>query len=989
MNKQLSIVLAAMVISVSIAAHAADFALIKDGKPVLAVVVRADAPKPVRHAAEELSAFLAKIAVCEKIKVSESADKTLYNVYLATLDDQALVKESGLEANKIKFDGFGIAANDKGLYIIGGSPLGALYGSYEILKKYGGIRWLTPRADGEYFTVKKDISVPEQLTYRNPYLVVRRNSGASMEWAARNYLQPYGGMGPYRKPEDTIRADNNAYQASYVAGHIMTWLLADGHWGNSKEGKAILEKMFKEHPEYFPLVGGKRTMMGGAGSPNPCVGNPVVLDKMAETFVRISLIPNANSDYITIGNNDTTAWCECEECRKLDNPAMAGTKGQRSDRYWYAVNEIAKRVWQKNPNAKIRGWAYQDFWYPPTKVKIDPRIAVIISFNNQCWRHAITDPQCSINAELLKIYHAWSKLGLPLINNRDEITADGSAGSLYLPCERVLYQNCKDYPALGCNGTRFCSTDPVPATLSWTKDSPFFYGKNYSWDAMWQTDYMTAQFLFDIDQDFDGMYEEINGLYYGKGWAGGMREFNALRTKAFVETPGCIGWGSGAPLGRCLDQTGVEQKLKELIIKAETAAASDPDPRALAHVRRDKEIFELTWVTARKNYVENFRELTAYTRTAPIKIDGVLDEVDWKNADVMNTFKTANWRQKKDLDNLAKIQTYVRVVYEQDYLYIAVECLEPTPGLLSHQKSERDEWPSGNKVEIFFNYPDMAEKYYQYCFNTAGAFYDSLVRSISDKDKSYDGKAEYAVKIDADRWILEARFPTSAIGMKCFDGATWKLNVARGRSLSDGTSEQSSCANGQFHGADNFVNVKFAPKRGEGLGGQSRDPAAWKNSSFNAVTKNTIKGGRNKGAIAWPAWTGDIPADWGAPEGKTAGCLKLYENSTDNYYIELTAGILAQWYVAPPVGKLKLIFKASGNGELAVWSEIAGTPLAGSNGYPAMKVNKTQTFKVESAEWKAYAYEIDYKEGTRVLFRIYHKKGVVNLDDAIAVPSDA
>ena len=952
------------------------FALIQNGASVSVITVKEDAPKPVQHAAQELSFFLAKISAGEKIKVFNAPDPTLYNVYIGTTSDQQLVQASGLDANKIKSDGFGIAAQKDGLYILGGSPLGTLYGAYEILKKYGGIRWLTPRPDGEYFTVQQTIQIPQQETYRNPRLVIRRNSGATIEWAARNYLQPYGiGMGLYKTEEGMTRAENNAYQSSYTAGHIMTWLLADGHWGNSKEGKAILEEMFQANPEYFPLIDGKRTMMGGAGSPNPCVSNPKVLDIMAETLARISLLPNANSDYITLGNNDTTVWCECEECQKLDNPAMKGTKGQRSDRYWYAVNEIAKRVWKKNPQAKIRGWAYQDFWYPPTKVKIDPRIAVIISYNNQCWRHAISDPKCPINSELYKIYMAWKKLDMPLVNNRDEITADGSVGALYLPCERILYQNCLDYPALGCNGTRFCTNDPIRETLSWTKNKPYFYGKNYYWDAFWQTCYMTAEFMFDIDQDFDIMYEEINRLYYGKGWEGGMREFNALRTKAFLETPGCIGWGLGAPLGRCLDQAGVEQKLKELIDLAEKAAADDSDPRALNHVQRDKEIFYLTWIEARKNYLENFKELSVYQKKEPIAIDGELNEATWKEADVLSVFKLANWQQSNSGDNLAKEQTYVRVVYDQDNLYIAVECMEPTPELLLHSMSERDKWPDGNKIEIFFNYPDMTEKYYQLCFNTAGAFYDAIVSSPTNSDYSYHSAAEYKIKTLADRWVIELRLPTSAIGMKCFEGATWKLNVARGRFLTDGTKEQSSCSNGQFHGVANFVNIKFVSERGVG----NRDRSAWKNSSFNAVTTNTIKAGRNKGKVAWLSWTGDIPMCWAAPEGKTAGQLKLHENSTEDYYLELSAGILAQWYVASPSGKLRLQFKAAGSGELAVWS-MTEKDTGRTN-------NKTETFSIASEEWKTYRYEIDYQEGNQVLFRIYHREGLLKLDDVLAVPS--
>ena len=54
---------------------------------------------------------------------------------------------------------------------------------------------------------------------------------------------------------------------------------------------------------------------------------------------------------------------------------------------------------------------------------------------------------------------------------------------------------------------------------------------------------------------------------------------------------------------------------------------------------------------------------------------------------------------------------------------------------------------------------------------------------------------------------------TSEIGMQCFDGASWRANVARQRTLGDGTRESSSAANGDFNGTGNHVNLKFVSNR--------------------------------------------------------------------------------------------------------------------------------------------------------------------------------
>ena len=107
-----------------------------------------------------------------------------------------------------------------------------------------------------------------------------------------------------------------------------------------------------------------------------------------------------------------------------------------------------------------------------------------------------------------------------------------------------------------------------------------------------------------------------------------------------------MGWGQGAPLGRMLDAAGSEEKLVSLMNKAVEAARKDKDPRSLKHILQAKDLFERTWLRARKEYLKNFRELTIYKRTSPIKIDGNLDEIDWKNADTLANFKPGGHTKK-------------------------------------------------------------------------------------------------------------------------------------------------------------------------------------------------------------------------------------------------------------------------------------------------------------------------------------------------------
>ncbi len=997
--KSAKILLIAVSAAAGMFAQSAD--LVRDGRAQCAVVIRQDAPPPVRFGAQELSKYLEKITGAD-LRIDEKAAQDQGGIYIGTEADAELVKKAKIPPTQLREDGFALIASGRDVYVIGQNPRGALYGCYHLLKKYGGIRWLVPGEDGEYYQKKTSVTVPEGTEVQNPYLKIRKtvaNELTAFRWLARNNMLGQARVGQFvnrktgKRTPNADRMDELAVTGAAYGGHVMTYLMANCSW---KQGP--LQALFKRHPEYFPLIGGERRPMTGGISPNPCVSDPGLLDLLAENLYKETRGKYGSQHYIILGNNDTPVWCECEKCRALDNPAMEGTKGARSDRYWHMVTEVAKRVWKKDPAVMIAGWAYQDFWYPPTKVKIDPRIAVMISYNHQCWRHSITDPVCSVNGELRKIMAMWKKTGHPLIYNRDEIGAydgGGSPGVYYLPSEKVLFDNFKAYRDLGFAGSSFCVNSPFSKMSKKMKNAAPYYGKNLFWYAMWQICYLSSLSMWNPDYDFAKEYETINSLYYGKAWEGGFKEFRRLLTKYFTETPGCMGWGLGAPLGRCLDQAGSEEKLLALLDKAIAAAKTDPDPRVLKHVLRDKEIFLATWVKARREYLANFRELTVYKRTAPIKIDGVLDEPDWKNADVLTNFKPGGMTKK----TVKVQQSYVRVTYDTDTLYIAVECMEPHPEKIVAGKTvpRNDKgWAAlGNSVELFYNYPDMAERYYHLAINSNGQMIDAK-HGPGFRDAAFTSSAKIATRVLKDRWVLEIAIPASEIGMKCYDGATWKLNVARQRKISDPASptglltESSSCSSGAFHGVQNFVNMKFTPKRVAGLR-QNADMAFWKNPDFNNAVPDSRRPRltRFKNHKGWQ-FTDEkelVPAVWRI----SADAEGSYKQERErNYYIRLTKGYISQYFIPHGKGKLKISFQARGKGTFHLWTcSYQDRKEHKAVGYDILKTTQKYHKWKLTPEWKTYHFETASAgvptERVAVRFSV-HRNSVLELDDVYVSP---
>ena len=110
--------------------------------------------------------------------------------------------------------------------------------------------------------------------------------------------------------------------------------------------------------------------------------------------------------------------------------------------------------------------------------------------------------------------------------------------------------------------------------------------------------------------------------------------------------------------------------------------------------------------------------------------------------------------------------------------------MEPAPGQIIAERLPKRMalTASRNNLEIFLHYPDMADQYYHYII-TPQALSLTPRHGLNKRDIEYDSGVEYAVK------ICRTVDPGNAhshgrIGMKCFDGATWKLNVARCRKVS-------------------------------------------------------------------------------------------------------------------------------------------------------------------------------------------------------------
>ncbi len=164
--------------------------------------------------------------------------------------------------------------------------------------------------------------------------------------------------------------------------------------------------------------------------------------------------------------------------------------------------------------------------------------------------------------------------------------------------------------------------------------------------------------------------------------------------------------------------------------------------------------------------------------TAPIVVDGKLDEPDWKKAPLIDEFQPWGGGAKSEL-----APTRVWFVQEADALVIAAECMEEFPNaLLARAVHDGPIW-NDDHLEFFFDPAGERKGFVQILINCKGTVCDLSVKRIDGRgvsDFGWESDAEVKTSIGQDRWCLEMRIPFANLPPST-PGADWTFNVVRSR----------------------------------------------------------------------------------------------------------------------------------------------------------------------------------------------------------------
>lgn len=157
-------------------------------------------------------------------------------------------------------------------------------------------------------------------------------------------------------------------------------------------------------------------------------------------------------------------------------------------------------------------------------------------------------------------------------------------------------------------------------------------------------------------------------------------------------------------------------------------------------------------------------------RTAPAPvIDGRLDDACWATAPIGGDFvRVINQPEKPP-----SVQTRFQVLYDDEFLYVAVTCAEPHPEKIKAVAVEDGSAAvcGDDSIEMFFQPDPARSEYYQMAANSKDVRYDGC-----GFDASWSGDWTAKASVGKDAWYLECRVALASFPAR---GNVWRFNVCR------------------------------------------------------------------------------------------------------------------------------------------------------------------------------------------------------------------
>jgi len=532
MKKHLAKILLAALLLVPGQLHADELLLVKDGKRNATIVIAENAPAVIKTAAVDLRRYIKEMSGVELLIQSDKKPLGGPGIFIGPTIKSTPQDLPPQEANP---ETYVINPRDGNLFLNGRYPTPATFAVYSFLQDNLGVRWFAP---GDEWTYVPKPSTPGTLKVEVDK-VVSTPTTTPRPWSGHAYTNEWKDWNRRNKlgvSERLVRRNfqNNIYRI----------------FPQSRYGKT--------HPEYYPLVNGKRWIPPTDGYVYwwPCVGNPAV-QKVVLDYIDNFFEKNPHHDSFALGLDDILYMCECPLCRALDAEPEDHARKEYSDRFYNFINLIARETKKKHPDKYIGMLIYSNVKSLPKKVaKLEDNIFGYMTETSALWYDpAIRKRENDLTLE-------WAKR-VKHLSRYDYFGFNSFAPRIY---PRLMYQQLQFDKSLGFEGAYVEINTFLPQTAP----------------MMWAF----AQLQWNHKQALDTLLNDFYTKMYGNGAKSMQQYFDVMEASWNEMRPGHEGWELRNIVKQTLSVSPEAVRQGQVLLDRAWSEATLPEEKARIDVTR-------------------------------------------------------------------------------------------------------------------------------------------------------------------------------------------------------------------------------------------------------------------------------------------------------------------------------------------------------------------------------------------------------------------
>ena len=169
------------------------------------------------------------------------------------------------------------------------------------------------------------------------------------------------------------------------------------------------------------------------------------------------------------------------------------------------------------------------------------------------------------------------------------------------------------------------------------------------------------------------------------------------------------------------------------------------------------------------------KALAVRTTTAP-RIDGVLNEPEWRNAKPEAEFT----QQDPHEGSPASMPTEIRILYDDEALYFGCTMFDPEPSKIVARLARRDDEIESDVISIRLDTYHDHQTAFEFTINAAGVKTDIVQYNDGrEEDESWDVVWDVETRISDKGWIAEIKIPFKALRFSQKDSYDWGIQFIR------------------------------------------------------------------------------------------------------------------------------------------------------------------------------------------------------------------